>query len=53
MKNLVLFTGGLCNIAKSCMPRPTVKQKERSKTLCNTECKDAVKARKSALVSFL
>ena len=49
---IVLFTDSLCSIAKSCMPRTTAKQKKRSKPWCNTEYKDALKARKSALVRF-
>ena len=48
---IVLFTDILCSIAKSCMPRTTAKQKKR-KPWFNTECKDAMKARKSALVRF-
>ena len=34
------------------MPRTTAKQKKRCKPWFNTECKDAMKARKSALTSF-
>ena len=34
------------------MPRTTSKQKKRCKPWFNTECKDALKARKSALVRF-
>ena len=49
---IVLFTDILCSIAKSCMPRTTAKQKKRCKPWFNTECKDALKARKSALVRF-
>ena len=49
---IVLFTDLLCSIAKSCMPRTTAKQKKRCKPWFNTECKDALKARKSALVRF-
>ena len=49
---IVLFTDILCSIAKSCMPRTTVKQKKRCKPWFNTECKYALKARKSALVRF-
>ena len=49
---IVLFTDVLCNIAKNCMPRTTAKQKAHCKPWFNTECKDAMKARKSALVSF-
>ena len=49
---IVLFTDVLCNIAKSCMPRTTAKQKKRCKPWFNMECKDAMKARKSALASF-
>ena len=45
-----LFTDILCNIAKSCMPRTTAKQKKRCKPWFNTESKDALTARKSALV---
>ena len=48
----VLFTDILCIIAESCMPRTTAKQKKRCKPWFNTECKDAMKARKSALASF-
>ena len=51
-ETLVLFTDVLCIIAKSCMPKTTAKQKERCKYWFNTECKDAIKARKSALASF-
>ena len=47
---IVLFTDILCSIAKSCMPRTTAKQKKRCKSWFNTECKDTLKARKSALV---
>ena len=49
---IVLFTDILCSIAKSCMPRTTSKQKKRCKPWFNTECKDALKARKSALVMY-
>ena len=49
---IVLFTDILCSIAKSCMPRTTAKQKKRCKPWFNTECKDVLKARKSALVRF-
>ena len=49
---IVLFTDVLCSIAKSCMPKTTAKQKKRCKPWFNTECKDAMKARKSALASF-
>ena len=49
---IVLFTDVLCIIAKSCMPKTTAKQKKRCKPWFNTECKDAMKARKSALASF-
>ena len=49
---IVLFTDILCSIAKSCMPRTTAMQKKRCKPWFNTECKDALKARKSALVRF-
>ena len=49
---IVLFTYILCSIAKSCMPQTTEKQKKRCKPRFNTECKDALKARKSALVRF-
>ena len=45
---IVLFTDVLCNISKSCMPITTAKQKKRCKHWFNTECKDALKARKSA-----
>ena len=34
------------------MPRTTAKQKKCCKPWFNTECKDALKARKSALVRF-
>ena len=49
---IVLSTDILCSIAKSCMPRTTAKQKKRCKPWFNTEYKDALKARKSALVRF-
>ena len=49
---IVLFTNILCSIAKSCMSRTTAKQKKHCKPWFNTECKDALKARKSALVRF-
>ena len=49
---IVLFTDVLCIIAKSYMPKTTAKQKKRCKPWFNTECKDAMKARKSALASF-
>ena len=49
---IVLFTAVLCIIAKSCMPKTTAKQKKRCKPWFNTECKDAMKARKSAIASF-
>ena len=49
---IVLFTDVSCIIAKSCMPKTTAKQKKRCKPWFNTECKDAMKARKSALASF-
>ena len=49
---IVLFTDILCSIAKSCMPRTTAKQKKRCKPWFNTECKDSLKARKSALVGL-
>ena len=49
---IVLFTDILCSIAKSCLPQTTSKQKKRCKPWFNTECKDALKARKSALVMF-
>ena len=45
---IVLFT----DIAKSCAPKTTVKQKKRCKPWFNMECKDAMKARKSAVASF-
>ena len=51
-EQIVVFTDVLCNIAKSCMPRTAAKQKQRCKPWFNTECKDAMKARKSALVRF-
>ena len=47
-----MFTDILCSIAKSFMPRTTSKLKKRCKPWFNTECKDALKARKSALVRF-
>ena len=49
---IVLFTDVLCIIAKSCMPKTTAKQKKRRKPWFNTECKDAMKARKSVVASF-
>ena len=49
---IVVFTDVLCNIAKRCKPRTTVKQTKRCKPWFNTECKDAAKARKSNLASF-
>ena len=49
---IVLFTDGVCNIAKSCMPQTTTKQKKRCKPWFNTECKDAMKARKAAVTNF-
>ena len=49
---IVLFTDVLCIIAKSCMPRTMAKQKKRCKPWFNTECKDAMKARKAALTNF-
>ena len=49
---IVLFTDVLCIIAKICMPRTTAKQKKRCKPWFNTECKDAIKARKETLTSF-
>ena len=49
---IVLFTDVLCNIAKSCVPGTTAKQKKRCKPWFNTECKDAMKARKSTLLRF-
>ena len=50
---IVWFTDVLCIIAKSCMPKKhTEKQKKRCKPWFNTECKDAMKARKSTLASF-
>ena len=49
---IVLFTYVLCIIAKSCMPKTTAKQKKPCKPWFNTEYKDAMKARKSALASF-
>ena len=51
-KPIVLFTDILCSIANSCMPRTTAKQKKRCKPWFNTECKDVLKTRKSALVRF-
>ena len=47
---IVLFTDVLCIIAKNCMPKTTAKQKKRCKPWFNTECKDTMKASKSALV---
>ena len=49
---IALFTDVLCIIAKSCIPKTTAKQKKRCKPWFNTECKDAMTARKSALDSF-
>ena len=49
---IVLFTDVLCIIAKSCMPKTTAKLKKRRKPWFNTECKDAMKARKSVVASF-
>ena len=49
---IVLFPDVLCIISKSCMPKTTAKKKKRCKPWFNTECKDAVKARKSGLVRF-
>ena len=49
---IVLFTDIVCNIAKSCMPRTTAKQKKRCKPWFNTKCKDVMKARKSAVAIF-
>ena len=49
---IVLFTDVLGIITKSCMPKTTAKQKKRCKTWFNMECKDAMKARKSAIASF-
>ena len=49
---IVLFTDVLCSIAKSSMPRTTAKQEKRCKPWFNTECKDAMKTRKSALMRF-
>ena len=49
---IVLFTNVLCFIAKSCMPKSTAKPKKRCKPWFNTECKDAMKARKSSLASL-
>ena len=46
------FENKLCHCHESCMPRTTAKQKKRCKPWFNTECKDALKARKSALVRF-
>ena len=46
----VLFTNVLCNIPKSHMPRTTAEQNKSCKHWFNTECKDALKARNSALV---
>ena len=51
-ESIALFTDIVCTIAKSCMPRTTAKQKKRYKPWFNTECKDALKVRKSALVRF-
>ena len=49
---IVLFTDVLCIIAKSCMPKTTAKQNRRCKPWFNTDCKEAMKSRKSALASF-
>ena len=40
---IVLFTDVLCDIAKSCMPRTTAKQKKRCKPWFHTECEEAMK----------
>ena len=45
---IVLFTDILCNIAKSCMPKPQQNKKKRCKPWFNTECKFTMKTRKSA-----
>ena len=52
LDTIVLFSDVVCNIAKSCMPRTTAMQNKRCKPWFNTECKDALKAKKSALVRF-
>ena len=49
---IVLFTDILCIISKSSMPRTTAKQNKLCKPWFNTECKDAMKARKAALTNF-
>ena len=49
---IVLFTDIVCNITRSGMPRTTEKQKKHYKPWFNTKCKDALKARKSALVKL-
>ena len=49
---IILFTDDLCNISMSCMPRTTIKQNKRFKPWFNTECKNAMKARKSVLARF-
>ena len=46
---IVLFTDVLCIIAKSFMPKTTTKLKKRCMPWFNTECKHAMKARKSAV----
>ena len=52
LDTIVLFSDVVCNIAKSCMPRTTAMQNKHCKPWFNTECKDALKAKKSALVRF-
>ena len=52
MKPIVLFTAVLCNIAKTFMLRTTAKQKKRCQPWFNSEYKDAMKSRKSAITSF-
>ena len=46
---IVLFADVLCNIANSCMSRTTTNPKKRCKPWFNTECKDAMKAKKAAV----
>ena len=45
----------LCNIAKSCIPKTTAKQRKRCKPWVNTtcnQCKDVMTARNSVFVRF-
>ena len=49
---IVLFTNVLCIIVKSCMPKTMAKQKKRCTPWFNTECNDAMKARKSGRSQF-